>query len=477
MFARILRHDWRMLRADLAILAVAVIFGTAIALALANGAGWTAGREAVLAGALAEEEERFAELQAEIHHLERDGGRVSPFRDPRNPSTLGHSRGGRYAVMPPGPLAAVSIGQSDLLPSYYRMSMEARELMASAAELENPHRLLAGRFDLAFVIIYLYPLLILVLGYNLLSAEKEQGTLTLTLSQPVRLRTIVAAKVILRGAVLLGLAVALCALGLVLARTGTGDGTWLPRLALWCLVVAAYGGFWFALAALIASFGRPSATNAMVLAGAWLVLVVILPASLNLAVTTFHPVPSRVQMIQAIRLASDEATAAGSRVLAQYYEDHPELAADTTERAMTDFSLIRVAVNDEVERQVQPVVLRYHTQLEAQQRAVSRLRYLSPAIVAQDAMNDIAGTGTARHRHFVALVDDYHREWREFFVPLIFQRARVTTPETIPRFAFREEPFRGVVARTLTGVAALALPAGLLAWAGLRRLRRFPVTA
>lgn len=477
MFSRMLAHDWRMLRADMAIVGVAIIFGTAIVLALANGVRWTADRDAAIAAALDEEATRFVELQSEMRRLTHEAGQVSPFRDPRNPSTLGQSRGSRYAVMPPGPLSAVSIGQADLLPSYYRMSMESREIVASAAELENPHRLLAGRFDLAFVIVYLYPLLILVLGYNLLSAEKEQGTLTLTLSQPVRLRTLIAAKVLLRGGILLGLAVAICAAGLALARTAPGDGTWVPRLVLWCLVVAAYAGFWFALAALVASYGRNSATNAMVLAGAWLILVVILPASLNLAVTTFHPVPSRVQMIQAIRLASDEATAQGSRVLAQYYEDHPELAADTTERAMTDFSLVRVAVNNEVERRVQPVVQRYHAQLEAQHRAVSWLRYLSPAVVAQDAMGDIAGTGTARHRHFAALVDEYHQEWREYFVPLIFQRARVTTPDTIPRFEYREEPFRSVAGRTLTGAAALAASALLLAVVGVRRLRRFPVTA
>ena len=73
----------------------------------------------------------------------------------------------------------------------------------ATTEIENPNRLLAGRFDLAFVIVFLYPLLILTLSYNMLSAEQEQGTLALTLSQPVSLRTLVSGKVLLRALVLL----------------------------------------------------------------------------------------------------------------------------------------------------------------------------------------------------------------------------------------------------------------------------------
>jgi ABC-2 type transport system permease protein len=73
--------------------------------------------------------------------------------------------------------------------------------------------LLSGRFDLAFVILYLYPLLILSLGYNLVSGEKEAGTLALTLSQPVALRTLVAGKVAMRFAFVLALAVALSLAG------------------------------------------------------------------------------------------------------------------------------------------------------------------------------------------------------------------------------------------------------------------------
>jgi ABC-2 type transport system permease protein len=476
MFLRLLRHDWRTLRADFTVWAIAALFGTALAYGLYNGVRWSSVLRQTLAATLQEERVRLQALQAEAIRLEREGGRVSPFRDPRNPAILGQARAGRYARLPPTALTALSIGQSDLVPSYYRMSTDAREVVLAATELENPQTLLTGRFDLSFVIIYLYPLLILALSYNLLSAEQEQGTLTLALSQPVSLVTLVRAKILLRGALIVGFALAVCISGLLVANVPlTLPAVW-ARLALWTSVVGAYGALWFVIAIVVAASGRPSATNAMAVAGLWLLLVVLVPAAINLAVTTLHPVPSRVGMIQAVRVASDEATAEGSRLLARYYEDHPELAGDS-ETAMTDFSILRVAVNDEVERRMRPVVERYDRQLADQQRSVSWLRYLSPAVVAQDALNDLAGTGTARHRHFVSLVDAYHREWRAFFVPLIFQQARMTDHESIPRFHFTDERFTDVAARVCLGLAVLIIPTVLLAVVGLRRLRRFAIVA
>jgi ABC-2 type transport system permease protein len=96
-------------------------------------------------------------------------------------------------------------------------------------------------------------------------------------------------------------------------------------------------------------------------------------------------------------------------------------------------------------------------------------------MLAQDALNEVAGTGTARYRHFVSLVDEYRREWRAFFVPLVLKKARVTDHETIPRFRFREEPLRYTVARASIFAGAVAIAATLLATFGVARLRRFPL--
>jgi len=203
--------------------------------------------------------------------------------------------------MPPAPLAALAVGQSDLLPYYYKISLRSRDTLLGNDEIENPVHLLSGRFDLAFVILYLYPLVILALSYNLISGEKEDGTLAITLSQPVGLRALALGKIGFRGLFVLALATLLSFAGALLSGVNLAAEGVLPRLALWVAVVAAYGAFWFALAVLVNAMGRGSSTNALTLAGLWLVFVLLIPSLLNVGTKAAHPVPSRVEMIQAMR--------------------------------------------------------------------------------------------------------------------------------------------------------------------------------
>jgi ABC-2 type transport system permease protein len=179
--------------------------------------------------------------------------------------------------------------------------------------------------------------------------------------------------------------------------------------------------------------------------------------------------------VQAMRVAQDEASKGGAQALARFYDDHPELATGDPAQAMNDFNVVRVAVSNDVERRVRPVVTRYETQLTRQQRMIDSLRFLSPAILMQSALNDIAGTGTDRHRDFLAQVDGYHQQWRDYFVPKIFAKAQIVSFDEIPRFEYREEPTAAVARRVGLGLAGLLGPSAIIAVAGVRRLRRFTV--
>jgi ABC-2 type transport system permease protein len=121
------------------------------------------------------------------------------------------------------------------------------------------------------------------------------------------------------------------------------------------------------------------------------------------------------------------------------------------------------------------VISRYEEQLANQQRVLDSLRFLSPAILMQGALNDIAGTGGARHADFLTQVDAYHRQWREYFVPKIFAKAQIADVDAIPRFGYREESTDVVASRVAAASMGLAVPAVVIAAIGLRRLSRFAV--
>lgn len=474
-FSRILRHEGRLLTRDGSLWLTIAIFAVAIGYGAYNGVRWVTFQRAALAETVREERERYATQEQAIVRLNAGELKLSPFADPRNPQTAGGRLGARYAALPPAPLAAFSIGQSDLLPSYFKVTSDTKENVTAGAEIENPHRLLTGRFDLAFVLIYLYPLLVLAFSYNLLSAEKEQGTLALALAQPVSLATLALGKLTVRFAAFILTLTLLAAAAAAIAGVDLQAPGVAGRLSLWLAAVAAYGLVWFAVAVLVASYGRPSSTNAMVLAALWLGFVILVPSLLNMAATTLYPVPSRVEMVQAVREASDEANRQGAALLSRYYEDHPELATGGAEQAMNDFNVIRVAVNADVEARVRPVLDRYEQQLAAQRRIVARLRLLSPAILMQDALNDLSGTGGARHRHFLDQVGRFHEQWRGYFVPLIFRKAQIDRYAALPQFSYAEESESAARSRIAASVGFILAPALLIGVFGVRRLRRFPV--
>ena len=99
-------------------------------------------------------------------------------------------------------------------------------------EIENPANLLSGRFDLAFVLTFCWPLLVLPLLYNVLSEEREAGTLALVASQPVSLRAVLAARLVVRGGLVVRVTLVVVA-GDRLALSGALQGRSLLPLAIW----------------------------------------------------------------------------------------------------------------------------------------------------------------------------------------------------------------------------------------------------
>jgi len=260
-----MRHEWRVLRAERAIPLFLGITGVLMAYGIYNGASWVRFQRSTIGAEKAEEKARLTDLANQITAL--NAGHVawdrSFYYDRRNPPAVNSAFGYRWSVLPPAPLAALSVGQSDILPYYALVTVTPRYASPTFDELQNPLQLMAGRFDLAFVIVYLFPLLIFALSYNLLSAERENGTLAMVLSQPVALRDFVLGKVAVRALFLLASVIAvslilIIAIGnLNLAAPGV-----FGRLALWVQVVAAYGLFWFAVAMIVGVIGRSSAANA-----------------------------------------------------------------------------------------------------------------------------------------------------------------------------------------------------------------------
>jgi ABC-2 type transport system permease protein len=380
-----------------------------------------------------------------------------------------------FAILPTTGLSALSIGQSDINLNYIPVSMKNIIDATKDNEIENPVNLKTGSFDIAFVIIFLLPIFIMAMSYDLLSSEKERGTLAMVMAHPISLRKLMASKLVSRIVILLAVVIAF-GLGAVMAvgKDLNAVETW-TRLGFWLGATVLYSIFWFALAVLVNAAGKSSATNGIVLAGSWLAFVVVIPTLVSVVATTLYPAPSRLDFIAASREAQTAAEFERMKALDQYYYDHLELVPGGAEKA-NDFLTLALANNKSVEKAVKPLYDQFQNQLNRQEDAVSKFQYLSPAIMMQLAMNEVAGTSADRYENFLKQVFKFHAEWEAFFTPRFLKREPLTTAEfdQVPQFSYVEEPFSDVIARlspSLFGLLVVVIALTAFAFSSLRKYR------
>jgi ABC-2 type transport system permease protein len=364
----------------------------------------------------------------------------------------------KYVTLPPTGLAALSVGQSDIQLNYLPVSLATTLDITKWLELENPVNLAVGSFDIAFVVIFLLPIFILAMSYDLLSSEKERGTLAMILAHPVSIRELMASKIISRAAVMLAVVLSFGIIALLTVGTGLDTGDTWTRFGLWMIATLLYSSFWFALAVLVNVYGKNSASNGTVLAGIWLILVVIVPQLVSMLATTVYPAPSRMELTIAAREAQTEAEKNFMSKLDEYYYDHLEFVPDGDSKAM-DFLTLAQANSNSIEKAVRPLYDSFQEQLNKQEGLVQRFQYLSPAIMMQLALNEISGTSADRYEHFLNQVYDFHTEWKKYFSTKFLQRypLKPADYDNFPSFDYAEEPTGAMMARLIPSLLGMLI--------------------
>lgn len=475
----VMAQELRLLATDRSFWIVSVVFLLLIGYALSNGVHQATQRARAQAAIVHDDAERRARQFDKLERVMAGKEIPGPFDNPADPTHMGGGYGAHHAILPPAALAPVALGQDDLFPSQYKVTYESQVSFIGDNDIENPWNLLSGHFDLAFVLVFLLPFLVFAQGYNLLSSERESGTLRLLMSQPLTLWTLLLGKIATRATVLLVLAV-LVPVAVLLAAEPAMLANAAPALLYWSLTVAAYALFWFALVLAVNACGRSSATNAMVLIIAWVVLVLVLPALLNLAIGAAVPSASRAELATRTRVLTAQAMARNNKLLSTDYAHVGKPGAPVPKDGSIQMAgRLRgmFFIEREVDAQIAPELARFEQQQARRQALVARYSFLSPAAVAAEAMSALAGTGQRRHAWFMRQVTAYHEAWKAFFFSRIDGARALTIADfpRIPRFAWQEEDGATLAGDALGALAQLLAPGLILIAFTAWRLRRYRV--
>jgi len=332
----------------------------------------------------------------------------------------------------PSDAAFLALGLRDTAPYVLRVRALGLQAQLYEGEVFNPELALPGRFDFAFVLIYLTPLFVIALLHDLLSAERQSGRLGLLLSLPDGAR-------VWRRRVALRYALLFSCLALPVFIGAAVAGTALSTLGLVLVVVASYLAFWVGLTLVVAARGWRSATNATALMGGWVLLTLVLPTVANVLLMRAIPVHQGVDLMLKQRQAVHGAwEIPREETMQRFFTSHPEWkdSAPLPAGFHWKWYLAFHQVGDEsVAEQAQA----YRAGLLARQTWTDRIGWLLPGVGAQAALHQVARTDLPAQLAYQTRIADFHRQIRTFYYPYLFNDRPFGTAEFQARPVFQPQ--------------------------------------
>jgi len=512
---QMLRLEYRLFFSDRSAAMIAVLFLLATAYGLVNGYARVRDQQRKMAASDANQAELFA---SKWKKAPPEGLAPALLRD-----DLANFR----AVLPAGPGALLANGQSDLLPQSYIYrkfnedspsipTVDGHSLSNLFPEkiTSNPLRLLTGSVDLSFVVLYLYPLLVIALGYDVFSRDRESGTLAIALSQPIPWSRFMGTKIAVRAQVTFFCGVALPALLVAALQWGLfGFVDW-TLWAWWLAVVTLYVAFWLVLTLVVSMASGESIRSAVSAVGGWILLIVMVPTVATLLAETLvqddlaakfvaaereirgdvSEQASRIQtqlraefakLFPADRFSPAEIAAARATVklpLSPVLEDKPllreflqrEPAASAGQTLEQLLFLNQLAREASIEERLRPVIVRDAEQQRNRDRISAAFMWISPVVGTQAVLAEIAGTGPAGHRALLQQVDTYVHQRDQFFARMVAE-GRLVHAEDLHLFRLQADEVSAVFQRTILPSASLILLLFLASVLGWRTHRRGPM--
>ena len=321
----------------------------------------------------------------------------------------------------PSDFAFAALGQRDTSPWKHSIRALALEGQIYETDTDNPDFALIGRFDFAFVVTMLAPLLLILLLHDLRSRERNAGRFELLSATAASPGSPWRARAALRV-----VALALC-LVVPLLIGGLLSGTGASKLFLASLIVVLHIGFWWGICALVDRFGWSSPVNLTALIGAWLAIAVAIPAGMKSGVEAAVPLPDGGEIMLFQREAVNDAwDLPRSATMQPFVERHPEWAEDV--QAHQPFAWTEsfewgwyYAFQQVGDQKAEHLSRAYREGRIRRDRIAGMLALLSPPALATRVLQVIAGTSLMDSLAYEQHVRDFHADLRNYYYPRLFR--------------------------------------------------------
>lgn len=324
----------------------------------------------------------------------------------------------------PDKMTALSIGQRDVNPSIQSVTIRTLEAQKYDTDLNNPSLLQSGNLDLGFVIIYLFPLVIIIFSFNLLSEESETGTWRMIAVQSRSTLRFLVNKLSVRAFFIYLTLGGLFSAAILVLPLPINEA-----LVAFIAVSVLYVAFWFAFSLWIVSFRRSSSFNVLSLLSAWVALAILLPASINNYIAYKYPVPESLSTMVKQRDSAHEKWDIDKEItMNKFFEHYPEFRK--YEMPGGTFSwlwyyAIQQMGDDESVQESQAM----RRKIREREKASHVLSLVIPTMHTQLLFNDLARTSLSDYMHLLDRTTAFHERMRLHFYPRIFENASVKSED------------------------------------------------
>lgn len=412
-FFSVLQYEWRsILRAPLTLILLLLLLLAAVY------AGWCGNhivreRETAVADILHAHRQQLAELHQRFHadtttvegkQLAAQAGlpQVVEFRCPP------------VATLPPLRMAALAVGQLEEWPAAIVVSTKYDRLAETDVPFTNPALLAAGNFDLAFILVYIFPLILIIVTHNSYALEHERQTFRLLALQCGNSWKVVLSRIVVRFGMVWLLAVITGILCYLLINTYAGIR--LEDLLLWCYVTTLYLGCWLCFCMLVISLKRSASISLLLLLAVWCLLAIIIPSVVSSVAAVKAPLPLPSALASEQRECQEDTwNMPVQPLLDSFYYAHPEYAATRQPADTAAYGNKRfVAYYDLLNRRMERISVSYQQQLLVHNNLQQQLSVFNPVTRAQQLFSAAAATNAAADAHYRQEVRLFREQWMRF---------------------------------------------------------------
>ena len=179
-----------------------------------------------------------------------------------------------------------------------------------------------------------------------------------------------------------------------------------------------YSALWHLACLLVNLFRKSSDFNAGILFTAWIAWVLVIPAISTAVVSTVKPIPGKVKLIDEVRETLTAFDQKNSQILDQFYTDHPQFVIKDSSKMMPQFMYKYMIKYRNTLHTLTPVMNNYKKKSLDQSKVGAYLSVLSPAMLFQEAADEVSGHSQTQFLLFQQYADSVNLEWNNYFTAL-----------------------------------------------------------